>query len=961
MHPLTNRKDSQVFSLKWKLLLVFGVLLGGLFTAFAVMNHGNLQGQYDELRAVEQARSQKQLQGLLRQSHADLLNTAHLVPSLSGLRQALKRGDAGELGRLFAPQWASLQVDTDLVLAGFLDLHGRFLLEIQILEAGYEPPERLWSAVDHALLRETPSTFTDCRSPCLSYAVAPVLANGQTVGVVVLARPVSHLVVSFHELSALDVAMFSLVPGADERKLIGITRRDRLTSLLDSQELENMAPNQARVVHLDGGLQLELMPFLLLDDASDHQILSVVITNVTTVRRQIAIAQRQNVLMGVAGMLLFAMVVVAMTRVPLFRLRRVARLLPLLAERRFSVVRNELNEPVRQLFPDELSLLERTTLRLADRLERLEADVRRQRESLDLKVLELSIERERYALAAAGTNDGLWDWNLETNEIFYSPRWKAMVGCESSEITSSPHEWFDRLHPDDLPRLQRELQAHIEGHSPWLETEQRMRHGADGYRWMHFRGLAVRNAQGKAHRIAGSMSDVTERRRIEEQLRHDALHDHLTQLPNRTLLVDRLEQAITRFQRSGSGFAVLFLDLDNFKTVNDSLGHLIGDQMLHQMGLRLRERLRPGDSVARFGGDEFVLLLEDVSSEEEVQQVVTRLRSAMETPVSVGDQEIFVSFSVGIALGRPEDRCAEDVLRNADTAMYQAKLHNPGSSMFFHGGMRVSAFKRLTLETALRRALERQEFVLHYQPVVSLREGDLLGFEALLRWQPLGDRPISPADFIPLAEQTGLIIPIGRWVAEQAIEQAARWKRLCPDVCLPININVSGKQFRDPELLPVMEQALKRHGLTGRYLKVEITESAVLENVAQALSVMASLKDAGIDLCMDDFGTGYSSLSQLKDLPFDVVKIDRSFVHRLTTDSRHVGIVRAVTAIARELNKSLVAEGVETPEQVACLLDLGCANGQGYLFSPAVEADRAESWIGHAEGCFAETLSRLNG
>ncbi|MCG5509071.1 bifunctional diguanylate cyclase/phosphodiesterase [Ectothiorhodospira lacustris] len=952
-------------SLKWKLLLVMGVLLAGLFTGFAWLNHQSLQGQYEELRSMEQQRSRMQLQGLLQQSQADLLGLAHLVPSLSGLRQALKQGDAGELGRLFAPQWASLQVDTDLVRAGFLDIHGRFLVEVQILEARYEWPPRLWSALDQALLTETPSTFTDCNSLCLSYAVAPVLANGQTVGAVVLARPMSHLVVSFNELSALDVAVFRLAlegrEGDDGQQVIGITSRDRLEPLLDSGVLETLTPEQVTLFQLEGRWQLELSPFLLLDDESGYQILAVVISDVTLARRQIAVAQRRNVFMGVVGLVLFAMVVVAMTRTPLIRLRRVARLLPLLAERRFDSVRNELASPVRPFFPDELSLLEHTTLKLANRLERLEADVRRQRDSLDLKVQELSIERERYALAAAGTKDGIWDWNLETNEIFYSPRWQTMLGCESGEMTSQPDEWFGRLHPDDRQRLQQELDAHLEGHSPWLETEHRMRHATNGYRWMHFRGVAVRNASGRTHRIAGSMSDVTERRRIEEQLRHDALHDHLTQLPNRPLFVDRLEHAISRFRRSGSGYAVLFLDLDNFKTVNDSLGHIVGDQMLIQTGQRLQMCLRPGDSVARFGGDEFVLLLEDITSEDEVHQVVARLQSAMQTPVSVGDQEIFVSFSVGIALGSPEDRSADDVLRNADTAMYQAKIHNPGNSMFFSGSMRASAVRRLTLETAMRRALERHEFVLHYQPLVSMGDGRLLGFEALLRWPRLGGRPVSPVDFIPLAEQTGLIIPIGRWVVEQAIEQAARWQRLglSPgEAVLPININVSGRQFRDPELVPVIQQALKHHGLSGRCLKVELTESAVMESGTQALALMEALKDAGIDLCMDDFGTGYSSLSQLRDLPFDVVKIDKSFVHRLSSDPRHVGIVRAVTAIARELDKSVVAEGVETPEQVGLLLDLGCTTGQGYLFSPAVEAERAEIWLRHAGGCFAAVLGR---
>jgi diguanylate cyclase (GGDEF)-like protein/PAS domain S-box-containing protein len=686
------------------------------------------------------------------------------------------------------------------------------------------------------------------------------------------------------------------------------------------------------------------MPLQLPGIEAEQDITAVVIADVTEARERIEAARNRNILLSMAGLLVVALLVMAGTHSPLARLRRVASLLPLLAEHQFGTVRRNLEAIPPMLLPDELSQLERTTLALADRLEALEGEVRDRNRALASKMRELSIERERYELAAAGANDGLWDWDLQRDEVYYSQRWRAMVGCAGSDLWNGPDEWLERVHPDDRESLERDLKTHLEGRSHWFESEHRVLNERDEYRWMLVRGLAVRGADGTAHRIAGSMTDVTEQRRNQEQLRHDALHDALTGLPNRTLFLDRLEQAMLRAQRSRFRFAVLFLDIDDFKTINDSLGHAHGDQVLLQAAGRLRDPLRPGDTVARLGGDEFAILLEGLTTDAEIEQVVERLQSVMATPVTIGAQAVFIRFSIGIATSTTPGQNPADILRNADTAMYQSKAGNRGGSTFFDESMHAHAVRRLSLETSMRQALDNGEFELHFQPLVRLADGRLGGFEALARWPRGQQRPVSPADFVPLAEQSGLIIPLGRWVIEEAVAQAARWYHQrggSEGVLLPVSLNVSGRQLRDPELLPTLVRALQTHDLPGRGIKLELTESAIIENISHSREVLRSLRELGVSLCIDDFGTGYSSLSQLRDFPFDVLKIDRSLITQLTEDPSQEAIVRAIVSIASALGKSVVAEGIETRAQALRLVALKCEMGQGFLFAPALPPDEA--------------------
>ncbi|MGH7532721.1 MAG: sensor domain-containing protein [Gemmatimonadales bacterium] len=368
---------------------------------------------------------------------------------------------------------------------------------------------------------------------------------------------------------------------------------------------------------------------------------------------------------------------------------------------------------------------------------------------------------ERYALAQRGANDGLWDWDLRAGQVYFSPRWKAMVGAGEHEVGTAPEEWFGRVHPDELEQLKVDIDLHVAGHTPHLQTEHRMRHRDGLYRWVMTRGLAVRDAAGKAYRLAGSQADITMRKSIEEQLLHDAFHDPLTGLPNRALFMDRMGHAIRRGRRSDSRSAVLFLDLDRFKVVNDSLGHVHGDQLLVAIARRLEDCVRPGDTVGRLGGDEFVVLLDDVPGAAGAEEVAGRIQHALGAPFELAGQEVYATTSIGIAISVTGHERAEDLLRDADTAMYDAKAQGKATHRVFHAGMHSHAMTQLQLETDLRRALDRGELVLFYQPIVSLVHGRVWGFEGLVRWRVPEGGFLGPEEFIPLADVSGLFVRIG--------------------------------------------------------------------------------------------------------------------------------------------------------------------------------------------------------
>jgi diguanylate cyclase (GGDEF)-like protein/PAS domain S-box-containing protein len=557
----------------------------------------------------------------------------------------------------------------------------------------------------------------------------------------------------------------------------------------------------------------------------------------------------------------------------------------------------------------------------------------------------LAESEERLALAMAGANDGLWDWNLRTDQLYLSARWKAMLGYADAELGSAPAEWLDRIHASDLARFRQALATHLDGNVAHFEIEHRVCARDRSYRWMLTRGLAVSDSQGRPTRIAGSQTDITERKRAESQLQHDALHDGLTGLPNRVLFLDRLQHAMRRATRTDGQerTAVLFLDLDRFKLVNDSLGHLAGDRLLVEVARRLERELRPGDTVARLGGDEFIVLLEELHGRAEAAQIAARMLQMLTDPFRIDDRDLYLSASIGIAIAGGES--SEAVIRDADAAMYRAKAEGKGRHAMFDARLHEAAVARLDVETRLRRGLGDDQagscVAVVYQPIVHAASLRLAGFEALARWRDDAGE-LEPDSFIPIAEETGLIHALGRIVLREACRRLTEWRRRSATP-LRMSVNISRRQLLDPTFAGEVSAALADHRLGPEALRLEITESDAAVDPAAACAALALLHDRiGVRAHLDDFGTGASSLTFLRGFPGDALKIDRSFVAAMATDEGVFQIVTAIIGLAHNLGIEVVAEGVETHDQLTLLRALGCEFVQGFLTGRPLEPGAAE-------------------
>ena len=550
---------------------------------------------------------------------------------------------------------------------------------------------------------------------------------------------------------------------------------------------------------------------------------------------------------------------------------------------------------------------------------------------------------DRLELAAEVANDGLWEWDLGTQQFYVTSRWKAMVGLPPTATVSKPDDWFDRVHKDDLGPLRQALDEHLSGRAQLVQHEHRLRLEDATFRFFLCRGVASRLHSGRPTRIAGSLTDTTDLAITQERLRNAVFLDPLTGLCNRAVFIEGLGRRLKESQRrrGSDPFAVLYLDLDRFKVVNDSLGHQVGDELLVAVSRRLESCLRQGDVLARLGGDEFAILLNGLQTEQQANVIAFRVQESLRQAFSIGGRELFTSASIGIAFGESRYNSPDEMMHDADTAMYHAKAKGKARHEVFDADMDARARDRVGLENDLRHAVDNNDFETHYQPIVSLASGMCVGFESLVRWTRNG-KPVSPATFIPIAEELGLIERLGTRVLEEACRTFARWQRDYPDAGLDcITVNVSSRQLMQQNFLSVVDRAVRQAGLPPRALRVEITETALMTSPDEAARVLSQLRDYGVKIYLDDFGTGYSSLSHLHKLPVDALKIDRSFVLSLLLHDRPA-IVESILALARTLHTSVVAEGIETEVQARELERLGCTHAQGYLFSRPISTASAE-------------------
>ena len=533
------------------------------------------------------------------------------------------------------------------------------------------------------------------------------------------------------------------------------------------------------------------------------------------------------------------------------------------------------------------------------------------------------IERERFSLAVAGSSDGIWDVTLADDSLFMSARCYELLGRNNEDGMKSLDDWLGIIHPDDVDQFHVELRNHVEGVTLSLQMECRMLHKNQTYRWFLVRGIGQRHNSGKAFRVAGSLTDISERK----------LTDAMTGLPNRIVLYDRLNQTIVKNRRKNSAnFGIILLQIDRFETMREAYGQVFCDAVQKVVAQRLIGTLRTTDTLTIMGENTLCVLLDVMRDDTDLVRVSNRVRAAAEEPITLGDESVMLSLSIGMAQAQAHHQSAEDIIRDATAALNKARAEGGGQEVVFDPDMQRRARDRLRIEAELHLALKRRELLLLYQPIIDMKTGRIAGFEGLARWHHPQRGMISPADFIPIAEETGLIIPMGTWVIEEAGRQAREWLDAGVNPHLFISVNVSSRQLDGPTLPEIVRHTLREYRLSPTHLKLEITESAVMRDFEVTLKLMSRLKEIGVGLSLDDFGTGYSSLSLLRRLPVDTLKVDQSFVQAMRGDVSGVKMVEAILQLARLFDLKVVAEGIEQAEEESLLKERACDFGQGWFY-----------------------------
>lgn len=552
--------------------------------------------------------------------------------------------------------------------------------------------------------------------------------------------------------------------------------------------------------------------------------------------------------------------------------------------------------------------------------------------------------QKRLNLALEGSNDGLWDWNLVTNEIYFSPRYKEMLGYKDDELINDLASFTDNIHPEDRKHLLEFVEIFIESEDIYYEQHFKMRTKLGRYIPIMARAKKLLDEDNKPVRLTGTHVDMTEITKAQEKLKFQAEHDSLTGLPNRTLFLDRLNQSIKHAQRHKEKVAVLFMDLDHFKEVNDSLGHDVGDELLKRVSNLVQDVIRVNDTVARIGGDEFTVMIERFENEDIITDITQKIMHTLKAPHQFKEHSFYTSFSIGVAIYPDDGHNAEELLKNSDTAMYKAKSTGRNKYQFYTDDMTQKALQRVILEASLRQAILKDEFEVYYQPQVDGRDNKIIGMEALIRWNHPQNGLTSPVKFIPIAEDTGIIVDIDNWVMRNVMQQTSKWHSEGFSIGR-LSINISIAFLNNKYFMSKVKNNLEKTGCKPEWLEFEVTESQIMQDTVQSIKLLKELSGMGIKISIDDFGTGYSSLSYLKELPIDKLKIDQSFIRDIMIDEDDKEIVRTIIAMAKNLHMSVIAEGVETEEQKNFLVENGCNEIQGYFYYKPIPVEKINKHI----------------
>ncbi|MDI6601861.1 MAG: EAL domain-containing protein [Thermoanaerobacteraceae bacterium] len=579
-----------------------------------------------------------------------------------------------------------------------------------------------------------------------------------------------------------------------------------------------------------------------------------------------------------------------------------------------------------------------------------EEELEQQYDTLEKSEETLREIEERYRLAVDGANDCIWDWDIKNGSIYLFSRTKRLLGYEEEELEDRFDVWKSLLHPDDVDRVMGEIDRHLKGLTLYYETEYRLRAKDGTYKWILSRGKAILDENGIPVRMAGSHLDITDRKESEDKIFELTYFDSLTGLPNRIMFDEILKEAIKLAKLRNQKLAILYLDLDEFKNVNDSMGHDVGDELLREVGSTLNNLLTNVGTAAHLGGDEFGIILNQLDNLEDISNKIEQILKAFHKPWIIRGAEFYITVSVGATIYPNDGEDIFTLLKNAVLAVYSAKVNGKDCYQFFSPGMRENINKKMDMALRLRHAVENNQFCLYYQPQINLVNGQLIGLEALIRWIDPDQGIISPKDFIPFAEETGLIVPIGEWVLREACRQNVEWldKGYRP---ISISVNISARQFQQRDLVEMIESITKETGIDRRYLVLEITESTALRDLDYAIDVIKELKDMGIRVALDDFGTGYSSLNYLKLLPVNFVKIDQTFMRDIISNNTDREIAKTIICLSHKLKLRVTAEGIETEDQLLFLKNHHCDHGQGYFFSKPLPPAEIEDII--SKGIFS--------